>query len=203
MNAPKLRRTAQGSARRPTWVWRLMTTGLLVIALTVGLGLTAFKPATATIEARPAAVVGPQVVKWMVDYLLKKVGKATTKQILESTGFKCTATIICYREGNFDPPRWYYKAVVQTGLGASGYLRARGLPNTNAPIVRTFPEGWKLTIFCQTTGPTVYGRWGPTNVWNYVGRYNGEPMFVSDGFVYTGTNNFVAGDCGATNFGDG
>jgi hypothetical protein len=124
---------------------------------------------------------------------------------METLGYQCAGTpFACWSDTDYDPPRWFRYGVVDTGSGSAGYVRARGWPGTSAdvPVIRTFPEAWKLVIFCQTQGPVVNGRWGPTNVWDYVGHDGDAPMFVSDGFVRTGTNGFVAGDCGATNMGD-
>jgi hypothetical protein len=149
---------------------------------------------------RPASAtnIAPQ---WLVNYIYKRM-PGTTAQIMGGMGFHCAGTpYVCWTDTSYDPPRWFYYGVVQTGNGASGYLNARGWPATNAPVIRTFPENWKLVLFCQTTGPSVYGRWGWTNVWDYVGHNGDAPMFVSDGFVYTGSNGFVAGACDSTNYG--
>jgi hypothetical protein len=129
---------------------------------------------------------------------MKKAGVG----VLNSMGYHCAGSpFVCWDDTSYDPPRWYYYGVVDTGNGAAGYVRARGWASTNGAVIRTFPESWKLVIFCQTQGDWVYGRWGWTNVWDYVGHYGDAPMFVSDGFVRTGTNGFISGDCGATNLG--
>lgn len=180
--------------------WRLM-----LAALSLGL-LVSVGPAAHATTANTSVPVPAWLIKWLKsrpETFVKGRATALTTQIMESLGFKCLATLVCWREGSYDPPRWFWNARVETGNGSQGFVRARGWPGTAAdiPVIRTFPEGWKLTIFCQTTGPAVYGRWGWTNVWNYVGHRGDAPMFVSDGFVYTGTNQRVAGDCGATNMG--
>lgn len=142
-----------------------------------------------------ASMMAPQ---WLVNYVFKH-GDA---YIMNGMGYQCAGSpFVCWTNTSYDPPRWFYYGVVKTGVGAGGYLNARGWPSTSAPAIRTFPENWKLVIFCQTTGQWVYGRWGWTNVWDYVGHYGDAPMFVSDGFVYTGSNGFVSGACNSTNFG--
>jgi hypothetical protein len=153
------------------------------------------------VGVQPASASVPAPT-WLVNFVKSRSNQA--KSVMEALGYTCLPIgVVCWREGSYDPPRWFYYGIVDTGNGPSGYVRARGWPGTTAdvPVIRTFPEAWKLVIFCQTQGPWVYGRWGWTNVWDYVGHYGDAPMFVSDGFVRTGTNGFVAGDCGATNMG--
>jgi hypothetical protein len=124
------------------------------------------------------------------------IGKHLGQSVLKSLGYNCYG-IVCVVEGSYDPPRW------GRGVAATGgpVVNARSWTSTRDSIVRTFPNGWKLTIFCQQTGDWVYGRWGWTNVWDYVGQQGDTPRFVSDGFVNTGTNGFVAGSCTSTNYG--
>jgi hypothetical protein len=197
--------------RRPRRKLRLLggaTTLILAIALAISLGATATSPnertgttAPANVKMVPASLTtaAPQ---WLVNFIKGRSNKST--EILKDLGFNCLPIgVVCWREGSYDPARWFYYGVVQTGNGPNGYLRARGWPGTTSddPVIRTFPESWKVVIFCQTQGPWVYGRWGWTNVWDYVGHYGEASMFLSDGFIYTGQNSFVAGDCGATNMG--
>lgn len=196
---------ADGTPRRSMRLTRALLA--LFATMVVALGVALADPAPQPASAAPPAPT------WFINWLknqpkakLKSGVKDIGTRVMEQMGYTCPAGVFsCYRSTNYDPPRWYRYGIVQTGNGPGGYVRARGWPGTDAPIIRTFPEGWKLVIFCQTTGPWVYGRWGWTNVWDYVGHggYGGDaPRFVSDGFVYTGSNGFVAGDCGATNFGD-
>ncbi|MEV6831876.1 hypothetical protein [Amycolatopsis sp. NPDC051102] len=148
------------------------------------------------------ASINPPVPSWLAKYLIKARGPGVATAILQGQGYKCLPLgVVCWLEGSYDPPRWGKGTV--TTAGPQYYLNARAWPATNAPIPRTFRNGWRLVIFCQTTGPAVNGRWGWTNVWDYVGKLGDVPMFVSDGFVYTGSNGFVAGDCASTNYGDG
>jgi hypothetical protein len=140
------------------------------------------------------------VPNWLVKSVLTSRGEAIARQTFIGEGYTCLPLgLVCYINGNYDPPRWGH-GTVDTG-GPGTYVNARAWASPSAPMVRTFPDRWKLTIFCQTTGDTVNGRWGPTNVWDFVGKEGERGRFVSDGFVYTGSNGFVAGDCAATNYG--
>ena len=161
-------------------------------------------PAAAPVGSVNASILRVVAPTWLVKLLKETVGDWAGGDILESMGYTCPIglpLIACYKSTSYDPPR-YAGGTVDTG-GSAYYLNARTWPARNAPVVRTFPNGWRLTILCQTTGEWVNGRWGPTNIWNYVGHQGDRPRFVSDGFVYTGSNGFVAGDCANTNYGSG
>lgn len=76
---------------------------------------------------------------------------------------------------------------------APGYrLNVRSGPGTNYTIVRTLPEGAKVPIFCQRPGTTVTGPYGTSNIWDNIG--SGE--YVSDTYVLTGSDGYVAPRCG-------
>ncbi|MFI2436463.1 SH3 domain-containing protein [Streptomyces sp. NPDC018693] len=70
-------------------------------------------------------------------------------------------------------------------------LNVRGGPGTNYSIVRVLPEGSKVPIYCQTTGTNVSGYYGTSNIWDNIA--SGE--FVSDAYVRTGSDGFVASRC--------
>ncbi|MBN0048126.1 SH3 domain-containing protein [Streptomyces actuosus] len=70
-------------------------------------------------------------------------------------------------------------------------LNVRSGPGTGYSIVRVLPAGSKIPIFCQTRGTTVTGFYGTTNIWDNIG--DGE--FVSDAYVYTGSDGYVAPRC--------
>lgn len=70
-------------------------------------------------------------------------------------------------------------------------LNVRRGPGTQYSIVRVLPEGAKVPIFCQTTGTTVTGPYGTSNVWDNID--DGE--FVADAYVYTGADGYVAPRC--------
>lgn len=70
-------------------------------------------------------------------------------------------------------------------------LNVRSGPGTNFDIVRTLPAGAKVAVYCQSPGTWVTGYYGTTNIWDCIG--NGE--FVSDSYVKTGSDGYVAGRC--------
>lgn len=102
----------------------------------------------------------------------------------------------CYIEGSPDPePVWGRGTVVAGG----STLTARSGPGRSHAPIRYFPDGWRLVIFCQMeSSDVVEGQWGPTALWNYVGRIGGVDAWVSDGFVDTGSNGYVADRCPRT-----
>lgn len=178
----------QATRRLRPCIRSVVLAGLVVILTIFGTGPVA------------NATTSPIPPSWLVNFLINSRGQDLARVILQSQGFTCAPfRVACWVEGSYDPPRWGKGTV--TTAGPQYYLNARAWPGTDAPIPRTFTNGWRLIIFCQTTGPWVYGRWGWTNVWNYVGKRGDVPMFVSDGFVFTGSNGFVAGDCASTNYG--
>lgn len=71
-------------------------------------------------------------------------------------------------------------------------LNVRSGPGTQYGIVRVLPEGAKVPIFCQTPGTTVSGYYGTSNIWDNID--DGE--FVSDAYVNTGSDGYVASRCG-------
>ncbi|MER6977870.1 SH3 domain-containing protein [Streptomyces carpinensis] len=70
-------------------------------------------------------------------------------------------------------------------------LNVRRGPGTGYAIVRVLTEGAKVPIFCQTTGTTVTGPYGTSNVWDNID----DSEFVSDAYVYTGSDGYVAPRC--------
>lgn len=76
---------------------------------------------------------------------------------------------------------------------APGYrLNVRRGPGTQYGIVRVLPEGAQVAIYCQTPGTSVAGPYGTSNIWDNIA--NGE--FVSDAYVLTGSDGYVASRCG-------
>ncbi|MBC2908123.1 SH3 domain-containing protein [Streptomyces cupreus] len=71
-------------------------------------------------------------------------------------------------------------------------LNVRSGPGTGYSIVRVLPEGSRVTIYCQTPGTTVTGPYGTSKIWDNIS--NGE--FVSDAYVNTGSDGYVASRCG-------
>ncbi|MER5748945.1 SH3 domain-containing protein [Streptomyces sp. NPDC002088] len=70
-------------------------------------------------------------------------------------------------------------------------LNVRSGPGTSYNLVRTIPGGSKVPIYCQMPGTTVTGTYGTTNIWDNIS--NGE--FVSDAYVNTGSDGYVASRC--------
>ena len=71
-------------------------------------------------------------------------------------------------------------------------LNVRSGPGTGYPIVRVLPEGAKVPIYCQTPGTTVTGPYGTSNIWDNID----DGQYVSDAYVYTGADGYVAPRCG-------
>ncbi|GHI05873.1 hypothetical protein AQI88_33270 [Streptomyces cellostaticus] len=71
-------------------------------------------------------------------------------------------------------------------------LNVRSGPGTGYNLVRVLPEGAKVHVYCQSPGTTVTGPYGTTNVWDNIS--NGE--YVSDAFVQTGSDGYIAPRCG-------
>jgi uncharacterized protein YraI len=71
-------------------------------------------------------------------------------------------------------------------------LNKRSGPGTRFPVVGSVPDGTTVTIACQIPGTTVIGEFGPTSLWDMLD----DNTFVSDAYVYTGTNDRVAPPCG-------
>jgi hypothetical protein len=70
-------------------------------------------------------------------------------------------------------------------------LNKRSGPGTSYPVVGSIPDGSSVTIVCQTSGTTVTGDYGPTSLWDRLD----DNTYVSDAWVFTGTNNMVAPPC--------
>ncbi|CAM4174464.1 peptidoglycan DD-metalloendopeptidase family protein [Nocardiopsis rhodophaea] len=81
-----------------------------------------------------------------------------------------------------------------TGTVDSGqYSRVnlRTGPSLDHDIVGTVADGTVVRIECTARGGEVDGVWGRTDLWNRLDTGN----WISDGFVYTGTNDPVAPAC--------
>ncbi|GAA3748773.1 hypothetical protein GCM10022225_36250 [Plantactinospora mayteni] len=80
-----------------------------------------------------------------------------------------------------------------TGSGtvntAGGPLTVRSGPGTNYSSVGTVADGAGVTIYCQTTGTTVTGTYGTSNIWDRIGT----GRFISDAYVLTGYDGFIPG----------
>jgi CHAP domain len=78
-----------------------------------------------------------------------------------------------------------------SGTGGAG-LTVRSTPSTSGSPLRVLPEGTNVYIDCQTNGTPITGPWGTTSLWDHLPAYGG---YVSDAYVYTGTNGRVAPEC--------
>ncbi len=75
---------------------------------------------------------------------------------------------------------------------ADGYtLTVRRGPRLGAPKVRELKDGATVKIVCQTTGEQVTGTFGTSTLWNKLARGG----FVSDTYIYTGSDGRVAPEC--------
>jgi hypothetical protein len=72
---------------------------------------------------------------------------------------------------------------------AGSPLTVRSGPGTGYSAVGTVVDGARVTIACQTTGTTVTGTYGTSNIWDRIG----SGRFVSDAYVYTGYDGFIPG----------
>jgi hypothetical protein len=66
-------------------------------------------------------------------------------------------------------------------------LTVRSGPGTNYASVGTIADGTGVTIYCQTSGTTVTGTYGTSNIWDRIG----SGRFVSDAYVSTGTDGYI------------
>lgn len=76
--------------------------------------------------------------------------------------------------------------------GAGYTLKIRSAPSLSASVVGELRNGDRVEIDCQTEGPAVTGDYGRTTLWD---RIKGRG-YVSDAWIYTGSNSRVAPTCG-------
>ncbi|WP_330306447.1 MULTISPECIES: peptidase [unclassified Streptomyces] len=75
---------------------------------------------------------------------------------------------------------------------APGYnVNVRSGPGTHYPVVRTLPAGSSIPIRCQCPGESVTGPYGTSKIWDNIAN----AQFVSDAYVKTGTDGYVAVRC--------
>ncbi len=70
-------------------------------------------------------------------------------------------------------------------------LNIRSGPSTSYSVVGTVANGSKVTIYCQTYGQRISGPYGTTTVWDRIGA----GKYVSDAYIYTGSDGLVAPLC--------
>ncbi|WP_374404329.1 hypothetical protein [Streptomyces sp. 35G-GA-8] len=95
-------------------------------------------------------------------------------------------------------PRLAETAVAVETMAAKRYavhpdyrVNVRSGPGTSYRLVKVLPYGASVPINCQKPGEWVSGPYGTTNLWDNIA--NGQ--FVSDAYVYTGSNGYVAERC--------
>lgn len=71
-------------------------------------------------------------------------------------------------------------------------VNVRSGPGTGYPVVKVLPVGVSVPVNCQCPGTTVSGPYGTTNIWDNIA--NGQ--YVSDAYVKTGSDGYVAVRCG-------
>lgn len=83
------------------------------------------------------------------------------------------------------------------GGGANGRINTAGAPltvrsgpGTGYAAIGSIADGTHVTIYCQKLGQSITGTYGTTRLWDKIG--NG---YVSDAYVYTGSDGRVAPDC--------
>ncbi|MES2316099.1 MAG: peptidoglycan DD-metalloendopeptidase family protein [Pseudomonadota bacterium] len=70
-------------------------------------------------------------------------------------------------------------------------LNVRSGPGTSYSIVDSLSDGAAVHISCQTTGTTVTGTYGTSNLWDKIG----SGRYVPDAYIYTGSDGRVAPNC--------
>jgi uncharacterized protein YraI len=78
---------------------------------------------------------------------------------------------------------------------AGANLTIRSGPHTTSSAVGSLADGESFTINCQTYGDSVSGTYGTSKIWDHV---SGQGGYVSDAYVYTGSDAMVAPLCGGT-----
>lgn len=73
----------------------------------------------------------------------------------------------------------------------TGPYNLRSGPGTSYDVVGSVNGGETVSIVCQTRGTSHTGPWGETSLWDKLST--GE--WISDAFVYTGSNDAVAPTC--------
>ncbi|MES2014951.1 MAG: peptidoglycan DD-metalloendopeptidase family protein [Pseudomonadota bacterium] len=74
---------------------------------------------------------------------------------------------------------------------AGANLNVRSGPGTSYSIVDSLADGAGVSISCQTTGTTITGTYGTSNLWDKIG----SGRYVPDAYIYTGSDGRVAPNC--------
>ncbi|MFI0929394.1 SH3 domain-containing protein [Streptomyces sp. NPDC021012] len=93
-----------------------------------------------------------------------------------------------------------YRTAPAAALGVARYpiapgyrVNVRSGPGTKYESVRLLPLGASVPIYCQMPGETITGPYGTTNLWDNIA----SDEFVSDAYVHTGSDGYVAPRCGS------
>jgi len=73
---------------------------------------------------------------------------------------------------------------------AGSALTIRSGPSTSYAAVGTVADGATVTIRCQVHGQSITGTYGTTDLWDNIGS-----GYISDAYVYTGSDGQVAPNC--------
>ena len=89
------------------------------------------------------------------------------------------------------PPPQTVHAVGTVNVADGQTLGVRAVPRQNAAQIRQLRDGAKALITCQTRGSRVSGTYGTTRIWDHLKKGG----YVSDAYVYTGSDHRVAPWC--------
>ncbi|KEO85270.1 M23 family metallopeptidase [Tumebacillus flagellatus] len=76
---------------------------------------------------------------------------------------------------------------------AGADLNVRSGPSTTYSIVGSVADNQKVTIYCQEKGQSVTGTYGTTTLWDKISSTSNQ--YISDAYVYTGSDGQVAPTC--------
>ncbi|KAF9980933.1 hypothetical protein BGZ75_007810 [Mortierella antarctica] len=85
------------------------------------------------------------------------------------------------------------QAATGTVHTAGDPLNIHSGPSTTSPVVGSIKNGASVNIDCTATGTSVTGKYGTSSVWDHV-----PGGYVTDTYVYTGTDGAAAPACGGT-----
>ncbi|MGB7962226.1 MAG: cutinase family protein [Propionicimonas sp.] len=80
---------------------------------------------------------------------------------------------------------------------ASPCLNLRAGASGSSALIGCIPQSVVVSIQCTAAGPSVTGPYGASTIWDKT-TWNGKTGYVSDAWVYTGTNAAAAPSCGST-----
>ena len=86
-------------------------------------------------------------------------------------------------------------ATAGAAMAAPAYVTSnvnvRSGPGTGYSIVGSLNDGAGVSISCQTTGTSISGTYGTSNIWDKIG----SGRYVPDAYIYTGSDGRVAPNC--------